>query len=219
MRLSAIPDLEAGSLNLHWRPWKRPTSGDRATRFQPRRWDPVVTHHLSSHYEQGFRMDNTVRVGGEYLLSGSQPPRSRTAEDHLGDRRDARGQIKPSWNYCGRTWPVTAGPSFGQTFPGTMTKSGKEMSKRSPPIKTMITNVCFQEPGRTKAVYLIGHVPIPYAGFTTRMAGGRALPADLYYGDLDGIYTDSSVHFRSFLEGSASLAHDNLRGDGKFDRY
>ncbi|MFA7327240.1 MAG: T9SS type A sorting domain-containing protein [Candidatus Kapaibacterium sp.] len=77
-------------------------------------------------------------------------------------------------------------------------------------------------------LYLIGHVPVPYSGhFSTTGAAyppdghtegsgnhTGAWPADLYYGDLDGMWTDATVTY----EASTQERNNNRPGDGKFDQ-
>ena len=67
-----------------------------------------------------------------------------------------------------------------------------------------------------KAVFLFGRVPVPYSGDFNPdgHADHRgAWPADAYYGDMDGEWTDTSVD-----SSKASRAENkNVPGDGKFD--
>jgi hypothetical protein len=74
-------------------------------------------------------------------------------------------------------------------------------------------------PGEVRAVFLLGHVPVARSGEIA--AGGHpdvhrgAFPADLYYGEMDGLWTDVSVNNRT---ASSSLADCwNVPGDGRFD--
>lgn len=74
---------------------------------------------------------------------------------------------------------------------------------------------------------IVGHVPVPYSGNFTLYgivppdghvegSGNHtgAWPADVYYGDLDGEWTDNTVnHTDAKLE-----RNDNVPGDGKFDQ-
>jgi hypothetical protein len=78
-------------------------------------------------------------------------------------------------------------------------------------------NAVRTEDSRLRAVYLIGHVPVPYAGNMQPDGHGEhqgAWPADSYYADLDGSYTDSSVN----NNGAARAENRNIPGDGKFDQ-
>ena len=65
-------------------------------------------------------------------------------------------------------------------------------------------------------VYILGHVPVPYSGNLypdghTNHIG--AWPADVFYGDLDGTWTDQTINNVSAIE---SRNH-NVPGDGKYD--
>ncbi len=68
------------------------------------------------------------------------------------------------------------------------------------------------------AILLLGHIPVPYAGnnaidgHTPDHRG--AWVADVYYGDLDGAWTDTFV---DNTEANRD-ANDNVPGDGKFDQ-
>ncbi len=67
-----------------------------------------------------------------------------------------------------------------------------------------------------KAVFLLGHVPVPYSGnFNPDGHADHqgAWPADVFYGDMDGEWTDAKVDAPK-----ASRAETrNVPGDGKFD--
>jgi len=74
-------------------------------------------------------------------------------------------------------------------------------------------------PQEVRAVLLFGHVPVPRSGEIA--AGGHpdvhrgAFPADLYYGEMDGVWTDTKVNNKT---AHASLSDCwNVPGDGKFD--
>jgi hypothetical protein len=86
-----------------------------------------------------------------------------------------------------------------------------------PSIKAIINGYYWEDPVNLKSVFLIGHVPVPYSGnlFPDEHPDHRgAWPADVYYADIDGNWTDSSVN--------ATVAADprnrNVPGDGKFDQ-
>lgn len=73
-------------------------------------------------------------------------------------------------------------------------------------------------PGQPGTILLLGHVSIPYSAFSSPDGhGGRALPADIYYGDLDGLYTDHTVDFASAID-PPERRHDNRPHDGKWDQ-
>jgi hypothetical protein len=75
-----------------------------------------------------------------------------------------------------------------------------------------------------KTLMIIGRVPVPYSGNYLAATGqvyppdghpdhAGAWPADGYYGDMDGVWTDASV---TNTAGSQTRNH-NKPGDGKFD--
>lgn len=74
-----------------------------------------------------------------------------------------------------------------------------------------------------RTVVLVGHVAIPYAGHWAEDshtgAGDNhygAWPHDLYYGDVDGIWSDKLDHLSHLARVKFPIT-DNRPGDGKFD--
>lgn len=71
--------------------------------------------------------------------------------------------------------------------------------------------------GELKAIFLLGDIPVPYSGNTAWDGHSNhqgAWPADVWYGELDGTWTDVSVNNTS----PSRPENDNLPGDGKFDQ-
>jgi hypothetical protein len=85
-------------------------------------------------------------------------------------------------------------------------------------VKALIQARYDADPQNVNAVFLFGHVPVPYSGDI--VPDGHppnhqgAWPADVYYGDMDGAWTDSQVN--STVADSAR--NWNVPGDGKFDQ-
>ena len=82
-------------------------------------------------------------------------------------------------------------------------------------IKNSIIDLKNQYPD-LEAVFLLGHVPVPYSGnvMSAHTDHRGAYPADLYYGELDGEWTDQTVYNKSAIR----MANFNSPGDGKFDQ-
>jgi hypothetical protein len=60
-------------------------------------------------------------------------------------------------------------------------------------VKALIQTEYARDPTNVRAVFLFGHVPVPYAGATAPDGHSNhygAWPADLFYGDMDGVWTD-----------------------------
>ncbi|HEX2617873.1 MAG TPA: thrombospondin type 3 repeat-containing protein, partial [Flavobacteriales bacterium] len=73
------------------------------------------------------------------------------------------------------------------------------------------------DPTNVKAVYSVGHVPVPYSGNQNPDGHGDhqgAWPCDGYYGEMNGTWTDNSVNNSS----SQSHRNFNIPGDGKWDQ-
>ncbi len=82
-----------------------------------------------------------------------------------------------------------------------------------PQIKATIVGIYQQDPANTRALYLFDRIPVPYSGDMypdgqSEHAG--AWPADVFYGDMDGTWTESSGNSFSDI-GSLSGAFDSLR--------
>jgi autotransporter-associated beta strand protein len=85
-------------------------------------------------------------------------------------------------------------------------------------VKSQILAAYGSDPANVKMVYLLGHVPVPYSG---DMAPDLhvpdhlgAWPADGYYGEMTGSWTDSTVNDTA----ASRSQNDNVPGDGKFDQ-
>ncbi len=84
-------------------------------------------------------------------------------------------------------------------------------------VKAKILAAYNADPQNLKAVLLIGNVPIPYAGnanWDGHPEHAGAWPADSYYAELNGNWTDSGVNNTT----PARAANVNVPGDGKFDQ-
>jgi len=77
-------------------------------------------------------------------------------------------------------------------------------------------------PTQTLVALLVGHVTIPYSGNAAEDGHIRpgdchvgAWPADIWYGDMDGVWTDNANYANC---NSNSLPLRNVEGDGKWDQ-
>ncbi len=84
-------------------------------------------------------------------------------------------------------------------------------------IKNQIVADYNAAPQQVKSVLLLGAIPVPYAGNTAWDAHPEhagAWPADTYYGDVNGLWTDNSVNITT----AGRPENNNVPGDGKFDQ-
>jgi len=86
-----------------------------------------------------------------------------------------------------------------------------------PQVKNRIVQEYNSAPNEVKALLIIGHIAVPYSGLIFpdgHVEHRGAWPTDSYYGDMDGIWTDTSVNYTS----SDDQRNHNVPGDGKFDQ-
>lgn len=86
-----------------------------------------------------------------------------------------------------------------------------------PSVKALIRSIYATD--SIRAVLLLGHIPVPYSGNINPDGHPDHLgawPADVFYADLDGIWTDTEV--RNDTTNGQPEANKNRAGDGKFDQ-
>lgn len=95
-----------------------------------------------------------------------------------------------------------------------------------PSVKAEIQRLYDLDPQRTRALYLFGHIPVPYSGEqvpdghngSTNNNHRGAWPADVFYADLDGLWTDTTVNCTVASHGQKPARNHNIPGDGKYDQ-
>lgn len=84
-------------------------------------------------------------------------------------------------------------------------------------VKAKIVSAYQEDPAKTKALLLFGNVPVPYSGNIGPDGHPDhvgAWPADVYYADMNGNWTDNAVNSTV----ANDERNDNVPGDGKFDQ-
>jgi hypothetical protein len=84
-------------------------------------------------------------------------------------------------------------------------------------VKSLIVSDYYQDPANTRAVFLLGHVPVPYSGNLNPDGHSDhqgAWPADVFYGDIDGNWTDYAINNNT----ASDPRNRNIPGDGKYDQ-
>jgi len=72
-------------------------------------------------------------------------------------------------------------------------------------------------PDHVKAVYIVGHVPVPYSGNLAPDGHDEhrgAWPCDCHYGEMNGTWTDNG----NYQNSAPNPKNNNVPGDGKFDQ-
>lgn len=94
----------------------------------------------------------------------------------------------------------------------------RDVSRTSsvPSVKAVIQAEYNVDPANVRSLFLFGHVPVPYSGVINPDGHEDHLgawPADVYYGEFNGPWTDNSVN----VANAQSSRNHNVPGDGKFD--
>ncbi|MEZ5967176.1 MAG: fibronectin type III domain-containing protein [Planctomycetota bacterium] len=90
-------------------------------------------------------------------------------------------------------------------------------SEPVPSVRARIQADWSAAPNDVQAVFLLGHVPVPYSGALNPDGHADhygAWPADVYYGEMNGAWTDSTVNTTA----ASRVQNRNVPGDGKFDQ-
>jgi len=105
--------------------------------------------------------------------------------------------------------------------------------KQAPGIRAKVKSAYELDPKNTKLLFLLGHVPVPRSGSATpppyppdgHCYNTGAHPADCYYAELYGEWTDQATltefddrRFNKVSAGKLGENFRNLPGDGKFDQ-
>ena len=83
--------------------------------------------------------------------------------------------------------------------------------------KAIIQSLYNIDPANTRSLILFGHIPVPYSGNLNPDGHPEhrgAWPADAYYGEMNGAWTDTTVNTVT----AARPENKNIPGDGKFDQ-
>ncbi|MCE2755690.1 MAG: hypothetical protein LW818_06845 [Ignavibacteriae bacterium] len=84
--------------------------------------------------------------------------------------------------------------------------------------KEIIFSIIEQNPDEQYSILLLGRIPVPYSGLMAPDGHSPdhvgAWPADVYYADFDGEWSDESIN----SSGASRVENKNVPGDGKFDK-
>ncbi len=84
-------------------------------------------------------------------------------------------------------------------------------------VRNIVINEYNSDPTAVKAVFIVGHVVVPYSGNLNPDGHSNhkgAWPSDVYYGEMNGNWTDTFVTNTT----AAQTRNHNVPGDGKFDQ-
>jgi hypothetical protein len=85
-------------------------------------------------------------------------------------------------------------------------------------VRDTVIDFYYKDQSSHHALFMLGHVPVPYAGEFNPDGHPDHLgawPADVYYADVNNSWSDVTVNLTS----ATRLENRNIPGDGKFDQY
>jgi len=193
--------------------------------------DPLATNYVDTNVVRGgsyeyrlYRIAPAYDSYG-YLCSGIESPlvESRGKVVLLVDetmwppleleiQRLEQDLVGDGWEVVRHLCPrMTVAPE--ETSPGRWAARSNELFWA----KALVKSDYLADPDTLKALMIIGHIPVPYSGdlYPDAHANHRgAWPADGFFADLDGIWTDFSLTSL----GASDPRNLNQPGDGKFDQ-
>lgn len=164
---------------------------------------------LNTAYEYAVNRFGTPADGVSYLASGIKVPETETrnkmlllVDDYFADTLSA--EIERLTNdLTGDGWKVIR----------------TDISRMNSPasVRAQIQFLYNADPGHCSGLFLLGHIPVPYSGNLypdghTDHQG--AWPADCYYAEMNGTWTDASVNNTA----ASRPENHNIPGDGKLDQ-
>src|SRR6185437_3310124 len=178
--------------------------------------DNNVTVGTYYEYELVKIISNNSYYGFGYIASGIEVPVT-----------EARGKLILLYDqaFVPNLQPEITRLVLDMTEDGwTVISHGVSVSDKVTAIHSIIESDYNEDPTNVKAVFLLGHIPVPYSGgdpgFGLDPIDGHkpqhegAWPADIYYGVMNATWTDNSV---TDTVGDYPAQHNKL-SDGKFDQ-
>jgi hypothetical protein len=207
--------------------WPNPTATDLSLRRRKKGesggvWTQLINQTAST---TGTYEDTNVELGSTYEYSIRKIANGVTARGFahvavLAPVVDYRGKIlvfidSAAAEEIGLELKIFKDAMRGDGWQPVPHKTGVSATVQS--VKNQIIADYNADPTNVKAVLLIGPVPVPYSGNTNwdgHAEHNGAWPADSYYGDINGNWTDMTINNTT----AARNANKNIPGDGKFDQ-
>jgi len=222
VKMTATPNLPAQSLNIEWQDdiedntyhlfKKQPNDNTWGTALITTENEDVIYEdtdiELGAVYEYRILKETGDSIGYAYLFAGLDylPPQQRggllllveaDAMNPIIENLTAYTTVLQSEGWVTWVEPILADATVEE-------------------VKELILEY-YQNVDSLATVLLLGNIPVPHSGNINpdgHTDHKGAWPADVYYGDMDGIWTDETVNNTS----SAYPRLHNVPGDGKFDQ-
>ncbi len=224
VQLSAVVQEQPPSITLQWVPITGSTSITlhRKLRSSTSGWGPAIATLPGSAVQF---VDNSISVGVGYeyrvtRLGGGNDATSYLSTGVRVPAVDHRGTMLLLVDNAITTPLATELDRLEQDLRGDGWVIHRTDVSRTDPVST-VRNVVISHynaaPEQLKAIFIIGHVPVPYSGNVNPDGHSSHLgawPCDGYYAEVNGTWTDNSVN----SVGATRPENHNIPGDGKFDQ-
>jgi Secretion system C-terminal sorting domain/PKD domain len=222
VQVSAVVQASPPQIRLHW-PQDPAATGYTISRkaMNASGWSPVIGTLAAT--DTAFT-DTAVVVGEtwEYRIS-------KTASGYSGQGYCFASIARPTQDYFGKlllvidtTYAAALAPEI-KRLEWDLWGDGWQVIRLDVDRNDSVTGIhdriqaaWMADPVHVRSVFLLGHVPVPYSGELNPDGHGDhigAWPADVYYGEMDGTWSDNIVNNIS----AARPANQNIPGDRKFD--
>lgn len=221
--INATVQASPARITLSWRPIASTTSFTVYRKLKTATsWGSSVASPSASDTQWA---DNTVTVGVNYEYKIVRVSNGVTGTGYI-----STGIQVPSTDYRGKIILLVDNSISAQIVPE-LTQLIYDMradgwiplvsyvapTATVPSVRAIVQGHYNADPANVKALYIVGHVPVPYSGNITPDGhddGKGARPTDGYYADVNGTWTDNTVNNTISTHQQA----DNVPGDGKFDQ-
>ena len=175
-------------------------------------------------YEYRISKSAPTYGGMGYIYSGIQVPLTESRGkvvllvDNTFTSSLALELTRLQQDLAGDGWTVLRHDVARMTVDPANTSSSvwKARSNELASVKALIKADYNADTANVKAVFIFGHIPVPYSGSLNPDGHPEHLgawPADVYYGEMNSSWTDTSVN----STGASDPRNWNVPGDGKFD--
>ena len=229
VRVHASTQANPPQITLHWEPspysvetfnvFRRPP-GTSTWTYLGNNPAPTATSFVDATVQSGVRYE--YKVYRQYVFAEfSNHARGYTIAGNAAPLLDQRGKVILLVDSTKQSALAPEIETFTNDLIGdgwTVLIQSAAPSDSPVSVRETLRSLYNTDPANVKAAILLGRIPVPYSGnispdgHTPDHRG--AWPADTYYADLDGVWTDTAVDNAT----AASVRNHNVPGDGKMDQ-
>ncbi len=227
-QLTAVPEVEPLRVRLSWPQWSADPLLIQRRRYGQYEWQTIGTAIGKTQYLDdspdlgtGGQFEYQVGNGRVSVSVGPRKVSHQRGRVLLVVEQGVAPALKPELE---RFEMDLVGDGWGVEQVKVPRHDGRRRSrdrKRVQEVRAAIRAFHERAPSSFNVALLVGHVPIPYSGYRAEDGHVKngddhrgAWPCDAYYGDLNGVWTDTEVNHSN----RTHRDNTNRPGDGRFDQ-